>query len=269
MRLDVRAPEAVIEDACQVAWCRLLDHSTGSIARPCIAWLARTAVHEALKLLRRDRRELSLDAALEDGERPSFAIAPATPRRDARAPGAAPGGAPRYPSASSACCGSTRSASATPRSRRTGCTRGRSTASYRGRSRAPGPRRSRRRGPRPHRRRVDGALRRPAGGEDALPRLAALAPALLGLAQLARLRRGASSPRACPRRRSERACAGLSARVPARVAPDEQRDPAEHTMAPTAMNTAELPLNALPLPAVAVVAIVGAAVWSRSRCSAR
>ena len=30
-----------------------------------MTWLARTAVHEAFKLLRRDRRELSLDAAGE------------------------------------------------------------------------------------------------------------------------------------------------------------------------------------------------------------
>ncbi len=43
-----------------------------------MAWLARTAVHEAFKLLRRDRRELSLDAAVDD-EREQFATAPVTP----------------------------------------------------------------------------------------------------------------------------------------------------------------------------------------------
>ncbi len=79
VRLDVRAPEAVIEDACQVAWCRLLDHSDRVHRETAMAWLARTAVHEALKLLRRDRRELSLDAAVDEGGQPAFAIAPATP----------------------------------------------------------------------------------------------------------------------------------------------------------------------------------------------
>jgi RNA polymerase sigma factor (sigma-70 family) len=79
VRLDVRAPEVVIEDACQVAWCRLLDHRLRVHRESAMAWLARTAVNEALRLLRRDRRELSLDAALEDGEQPGLAIAPATP----------------------------------------------------------------------------------------------------------------------------------------------------------------------------------------------
>ena len=43
-----------------------------------MAWLARTAVHEAFKLARRDRRELSLEAALEADGHPASAIAPAT-----------------------------------------------------------------------------------------------------------------------------------------------------------------------------------------------
>ncbi len=82
VRLDIRAPETVIEDACQVAWCRLLDHSERVHRETVIAWLARTAVREAFKLLRRDRRELSLEAVIDDDtEQPRVTIAPATPEQ--------------------------------------------------------------------------------------------------------------------------------------------------------------------------------------------
>src|SRR5437588_11822956 len=63
VRLDVRAPDVVIEDACQFAWSRLLHHRDRVQHDTVTSWLARTAVHEALKLLRLDRRELSLQAA--------------------------------------------------------------------------------------------------------------------------------------------------------------------------------------------------------------
>ncbi len=66
--MDVRAPEAVIEDACQVAWIRLVRHS-GRVRRDAVlSWLATTAVREAYKLTRRESRELSLDAALEQAD---------------------------------------------------------------------------------------------------------------------------------------------------------------------------------------------------------
>ncbi|MGH2883098.1 MAG: RNA polymerase sigma factor [Solirubrobacteraceae bacterium] len=81
VRLDVRASDAVIEDACQFAWCRLLHHSHRVHRETVMAWLARTAVHEAFKLARRDRRELSLNVELEDGNEPEWAIAPATPEQ--------------------------------------------------------------------------------------------------------------------------------------------------------------------------------------------
>jgi RNA polymerase sigma factor (sigma-70 family) len=81
VRLDVRASDAVIEDACQFAWYRLLHHSHRVHRESVMAWLARTAVHEAFKLMRRGRRELSLDAALEDREEPPWATAPATPQQ--------------------------------------------------------------------------------------------------------------------------------------------------------------------------------------------
>jgi RNA polymerase sigma factor (sigma-70 family) len=81
VRLDVRASDAVIEDACQFAWCRLLDHGHRVHRETAMAWLARTAVREALKLVCRHRRELPLDAVLGDGTEPAWAIAPVTPDR--------------------------------------------------------------------------------------------------------------------------------------------------------------------------------------------
>jgi RNA polymerase sigma factor (sigma-70 family) len=63
VRLDVRAPDVVVEDACQFAWSRLVHHRHRVQRETVMSWLARTAVHEAVKLLRRDRRELSIDAA--------------------------------------------------------------------------------------------------------------------------------------------------------------------------------------------------------------
>src|SRR5690348_14955444 len=66
VRLDVRAPDVVIEDACQFAWSRLLHHHDRVHRETVMSWLVRTAVHEALKLLRRGRRELSLESESEE-----------------------------------------------------------------------------------------------------------------------------------------------------------------------------------------------------------
>jgi RNA polymerase sigma factor (sigma-70 family) len=66
VRLGVRAPDVVIEDACQVAWTRLVHHRRRVHSETVMSWLARTAVHEAVKLLRRDHRELSLESAGEE-----------------------------------------------------------------------------------------------------------------------------------------------------------------------------------------------------------
>lgn len=79
VRLDVRASDALIEDACQAAWCRLLDHSQRVCRETAMAWLQRTAVREALKLLRRDHREPSLEAAVEAGGELASALPAATP----------------------------------------------------------------------------------------------------------------------------------------------------------------------------------------------
>ena len=78
VRIDVRAQDVVIEDACQFAWSRLVHHR-GRVQRDStLSWLARTAVHEAVKQARRDNRELSLDAVLEsDGDAALRLSAPA------------------------------------------------------------------------------------------------------------------------------------------------------------------------------------------------
>jgi RNA polymerase sigma factor (sigma-70 family) len=67
VRGDVHAPDPVIEDACQVAWGRLIDHSDRVRRETALGWLAATAVHEAFKLVRRSRREVSLEATVEAG----------------------------------------------------------------------------------------------------------------------------------------------------------------------------------------------------------
>jgi RNA polymerase sigma factor (sigma-70 family) len=61
VRFNVDAPEALLEDACQVAWSRLLRRA-GTIHREkTLAWLVTTATREALRLLRRADRELPLE----------------------------------------------------------------------------------------------------------------------------------------------------------------------------------------------------------------
>src|SRR5947209_16290962 len=64
VRAVVRAPDPVIEDACQFAWSRLVYHRERVRREAALAWLATTAVHEAYKLIRRGDRECSLDGAL-------------------------------------------------------------------------------------------------------------------------------------------------------------------------------------------------------------
>ena len=66
VRHEVRAPEPVIEDACQVAWSRLVTHRDRVGRDTAVAWLVTTAMREAFKLLRREQFELSLDELLDD-----------------------------------------------------------------------------------------------------------------------------------------------------------------------------------------------------------
>jgi RNA polymerase sigma factor (sigma-70 family) len=66
VRAEVRACDAVIDDACQMAWIQLLGHVGQVRTRSVLSWLATTAIHEALRLLRRAGRDLSLELACEE-----------------------------------------------------------------------------------------------------------------------------------------------------------------------------------------------------------
>jgi DNA-directed RNA polymerase specialized sigma24 family protein len=68
----VCAPEALVEDACQVAWSRLVRNRARVRRDTAPGWLIQTAIHEAWKLIHREGRELSLDALGEGsaGETP-------------------------------------------------------------------------------------------------------------------------------------------------------------------------------------------------------
>lgn len=70
VRGDVRAPEPVIEDACQFAWSRLISQANRIHRETALPWLVTTAVRQAFKLTRRESRELSLDTMLERAEEP-------------------------------------------------------------------------------------------------------------------------------------------------------------------------------------------------------
>jgi RNA polymerase sigma factor (sigma-70 family) len=70
VRRELGAPEVVVEDACQSAWSKLLRHRQSVGRETAFSWLTTTAVREALRIVARTERELSLEAALEDGVRP-------------------------------------------------------------------------------------------------------------------------------------------------------------------------------------------------------
>lgn len=74
--IEVHAPEAVIEEACQVAWSRLAQHAHAVARDKAPSWLITTARREVLRSLARAGRECSLEAVLE--ERGDGAAAPRT-----------------------------------------------------------------------------------------------------------------------------------------------------------------------------------------------
>ena len=77
VRLGVRAPGPVIEDACQFAWGRLWHHREQVRRETALPWLVTTAVHEALRLLRSQAGWLSLERELEQaGDRAVLAYVP-------------------------------------------------------------------------------------------------------------------------------------------------------------------------------------------------
>jgi RNA polymerase sigma factor (sigma-70 family) len=58
---NVTAPPGVVEEACQVAWSRLVMHRDRVAPESTLGWLTTTATREALRTLRIHRRQLSLD----------------------------------------------------------------------------------------------------------------------------------------------------------------------------------------------------------------
>ena len=70
VRSLVRDSDPVVEDACQVAWLRLVLHRARVREETAFGWLAQTAIHEAFKLSERSARDLSLDYELEQGADP-------------------------------------------------------------------------------------------------------------------------------------------------------------------------------------------------------
>jgi RNA polymerase sigma factor (sigma-70 family) len=75
VHLHVQASDALVEDACQVAWMRLIRHRTRVNPQAADRWLVRVAVNEALKLIRRGDRDVSLDE-LGDQDREDLSSVP-------------------------------------------------------------------------------------------------------------------------------------------------------------------------------------------------
>lgn len=77
VRANVRTSEAVVEDACQIAWSRLVERGEEVRREAALSWLATTAIRIAFRLARRDAHDLSLDAELEQlDELPPHCVAP-------------------------------------------------------------------------------------------------------------------------------------------------------------------------------------------------
>jgi RNA polymerase sigma factor (sigma-70 family) len=76
VRAGVHAPEPVIEEACQFAWSRLVDHQQRVRRDTALGWLARTAEREVFRLTHRAGRELSLDGGEDAAEFHAQLLAP-------------------------------------------------------------------------------------------------------------------------------------------------------------------------------------------------
>ena len=61
IHLHVQAPDALVEDACQVAWLRLVRHRARVDPETADRWLVRVAVNEARRQITRAGRDVSLD----------------------------------------------------------------------------------------------------------------------------------------------------------------------------------------------------------------
>lgn len=78
---NVRASRTLLEEACQTAWTRLVAERDSLTSGTELGWLATTATREALRLVRRQRRDLSLEQEHEEnGELLEFVFAPGPER---------------------------------------------------------------------------------------------------------------------------------------------------------------------------------------------
>ena len=64
---NVRAPDCLIEDACQIAWSRWVAHRDEVAPGSTLGWLSTTATREAVRLLRQQARYVSLEGEVEQG----------------------------------------------------------------------------------------------------------------------------------------------------------------------------------------------------------
>lgn len=65
---NVRAPQGVVEEACQIAWSRWLVHQRDVAPGSLLGWLSTTASRETLRLLRLQARQVSLGAPARSAE---------------------------------------------------------------------------------------------------------------------------------------------------------------------------------------------------------
>jgi RNA polymerase sigma factor (sigma-70 family) len=69
VHLRLTAPDAVVEDACQVAWLRLVRHRSRVRRETAACWLVRVAAREAVRQLRRGERDRPLEELEDDQSR--------------------------------------------------------------------------------------------------------------------------------------------------------------------------------------------------------
>jgi RNA polymerase sigma factor (sigma-70 family) len=66
VHLRLTAPDAVVEDACQVAWMRLVLHRSRVRRQTAASWLVRVAAREALRLMDLRERDRPLEVLDDD-----------------------------------------------------------------------------------------------------------------------------------------------------------------------------------------------------------
>lgn len=66
VHLRLTAPDAVVEDACQIAWMRLVRNRARVRRQTATCWLVQVAAREGLRLMGRGQRDLPLEVLEED-----------------------------------------------------------------------------------------------------------------------------------------------------------------------------------------------------------